>query len=1452
MKRRIIFLCACFLSICICSKPFCRIEDYSIKDGLAQSVVTGLLQDKKGYMWFSTWNGLNKYDGYTFKKYKSVQGDGSTFISNRINAIVESQYADIWCLSYDERAYLFDSRTEKFIDILQPIEFKIHQTNLVKKIYSLPKGVAWITCEGGNSFRVDELLGKSGEGITFYGTFNNTLKGEEIYQVYQDAEGDEWVLTDKGITIIGVKSIDSDFPFNHILEHEGTIWLASSNGKLAQYDKQTSTPKFVEIPFRINQIHEFKDLGDDILAIGSNNGLILYDAETKTFEQINVITPTQKVNDVTHVSKVSNGEIWLFTSGKGVTRVNRERNKVEHYFTPEEDVVQYERAGSYFIHEDPLGYIWMSIKEGNFHYYDRKKNKLASYLSNPKDPDSAFFPHIRFYSVDKQDNFWFTSNRGLEKITFYKEKYKQTIVDNGMEVRAFLNDSGGRFWVASKSGKIRIHNKEGKFEGYLSVDGRITQGNNAFRNSAYCIMEDDEKNIWVGTRHNGLFVLKPRDGNDFSYTINRYVNDPLDSYSINSNSIYSIYQDHRGRIWVGCYLGGLNLVSKDENGEINFIHNGNLLRNYPSSNSSKIRYITEVDHVIMVGTTDGLLTFSTEFTQPEEIKFYRNVRRPQSTTSINHNDITHIYKDSRGDIYVMAFTGGVNKVISDNLLSDNIVFKAYTERNGLESDLALSMIEDKNGYLWIISENTLTKFDPVKEEFDDYGEYFAKQSFVFSEAIPAINSASRLVLGTDVGTVEIDPEQMSKSNYIPPIVFTDVKIQGVTAYTDIDNLDMIKLNPSERNMTLQFATLDYIDARQIRYAYRLKGLETDWNYTDKIRTASYLNLPHGEYKFQVKSTNSDGVWVDNIKTLSVVVMPTFWETIWAWILYALLFILLTGTVVYVLFYIYRLRHRVDLEQQLSNIKLRFFTDISHELRTPLTLISSPVAEVLEHEPLTPTARDHLTLVQKNTNRMLQLVNQILDFRKIQNKKMKVLVEETDVILLLSKIVDNFCLIAEEKQIDFKVESDYEKLMVWVDKDKFEKIYYNLLSNAFKFTPVGKGISVKITMDRDCVFISVVDEGIGIQPQKMDSLFQRFETLATRNILKSSSGIGLSLVKELVELHHGVIDVFSEPGKGSEFRVKFLMGNEHFRNDSQAEFILSDISIQSEQIDPESYMPQTGHPYTVPEYQETEDEKLSILIVEDNDELRRFLSNILNRNYNVLEAVNGSDGLNMILEHIPDIIISDVAMPEMDGLEMVKAMKENTDVCHIPVILLSSKSSLDDRIKGLEQGIDDYITKPFSATYLKTRIAALLRQRKQLQESYMNALADKRGFSSPDAFLSQPQIVASDEKFLKDAVEFIEQHIDKADLTIDDFANALLMSRTVFYRKLKSIVGLTPVDFVREVRVKKALLLIDTGQYTFSQVAYMTGFNDPKYFTKCFKKQFGMTPSEYKESKMIQN
>lgn len=585
----------------------------------------------------------------------------------------------------------------------------------------------------------------------------------------------------------------------------------------------------------------------------------------------------------------------------------------------------------------------------------------------------------------------------------------------------------------------------------------------------------------------------------------------------------------------------------------------------------------------------------------------------------------------------------------------------------------------------------------------------------------------------------------------------------------------------------------------------------------------------------------------------------FWETPFAYFLYVLFVLLIIVTAVYILFTIYRLKHEVSVEQQMTNMKLRFFTDISHELRTPLTLISGPVEYVLSNKRLPADVREQLQVVERNTNRMLHLINQILDFRKIQNRKMKMQVQRVDVVAFTRKVMENFDSVAEEHRIDFLFETEKPGLYLWIDADKYEKIIFNLLSNAFKYTPNGKMIKVFIHEDKDTVSIGVQDQGIGIAENKKKSIFVRFENMVDRNLFNPSTGIGLSLVKELVEMHKALISVDSKLGEGSCFKIDFQKGKEHY--DDSVEFMQDDatvcLEVQRQQTE-ETVSPQSE---TEREAQENEDMATSkglMLLVEDNAELRIFLRSIFSPEYRIVEAADGMEGCDKALKLLPDIIISDVMMPEKDGIAMTRELRADMTTSHIPIVLLTAKSSIESKLEGLEYGADDYITKPFSATYLKARVKNLLVQRQKLQMLYRQDLmsagmaipvsdeqTEKRLTDNPETDKS-PVMSPNDRKFMDRLVEFMEKNMDNGELIVDDFVHELAVSRSVFFKKLKTLTGLAPIEFIKEMRINRAVQLIETGEYSMTQISYMVGINDPRYFSKCFKQKMGMTPTEYRD------
>ena len=720
-----------------------------------------------------------------------------------------------------------------------------------------------------------------------------------------------------------------------------------------------------------------------------------------------------------------------------------------------------------------------------------------------------------------------------------------------------------------------------------------------------------------------------------------------------------------------------------------------------------------------------------------------------------------------------------------------------------------------------------------------------------------------MLFGASNGIFSFYPDSVSKSRFVPPIVLSKLTIanqeivpgENSILKVGLDDTEKLTLSHKQNIIGINYAALDYTNPQNVQYAYILDGFENEWTLADKQRTAIYTNLPKGDYTFKVRSTNSDGVWVDNTRFLNITVLPSFWETPFAYILYVLFVLAIIFLAVYFLFMIYRLKHEVSVEQQVSDIKLRFFTNISHELRTPLTLISGPVEHVLNHTDLPADAREQLVVVERNTNRMLRLVNQILDFRKIQNKKMKMQVEQISLIDFIRKVMGNFDSIAEEHDIDFLLETEKEELYLWADSDKLEKIIFNLLSNAFKYTPNGKSIRILVREDEKTISIAVQDQGIGIAENRRKSLFVRFENMVDKNLFnysQASTGIGLSLVKELVEMHHATINVDSKLGEGSNFEIDFLKGKEHYSD--SVEFILDDATTLPNSILPiADVVPEdldiSSINSTLPEGAS----KQVMLLVEDNQELRSFLRTVFSSVYRVIEAKDGMEGWSKALKFVPDIIISDVMMPEKDGIELVKELRADMTTSHIPIVLLTAKTSIETKIEGLEYGADDYITKPFSATYLKARVENLLEQRMKLQNLFRDNLLTnglsplKEETQDAEEKEKLPEMSPNDRRFMDKLLELMEKNLDNGDLVVDDLVREVAVSRSVFFKKLKTITGLAPIEFIKEMRINKAVQLIETGEYNMTQISYMVGINDPRYFSKCFKAKMGMTPTEYRDN-----
>lgn len=1379
-----------------------NVKHYSVADGLSQNTVMVILQDHDGYMWFGTWDGLNKFDGYTFTNYKSQPNRQRHMQNSRIHFIYEDSLHYIWSQTYDGNIHRLDKRTGTMFSLDRQVQ-SLH--NHTHHLYAEP--------------RAGELWFATPDGII---RLSNTDKKQELQQhtyptrrpahfLVADRQGNIWydngnalqqVTADGDTLCFTPHGKDADIGFVSVYTDKSCLWFGSDKGSLWRYSPQDMHFEHIDIG-KQTRITDIQPLGNGYLLFTTDSeGFFIYNykqSELRQFASGN--TPAIHSDNFLSVSLDARGIAWLTNTENGIFRYRTSDQSLKHLQPATDARYNRQLAPNFLMFEDRNRHLWLNPNGGGFSRYNYENDELESPIEGLSNMIHTAYP-------DKQGAIWIsTYDQGVDRVDIQVRQFHlqdiRTDKQQSGEVRSMLQLRNGDILMANKGGKVIRYNQAMQQQEILPIDALV-----------YCMHEDLAGNVWFGTRGNGLVCMGTLPNGRTSVT--RYRHDST-AYSLSCNDIYSIAEDSKGTLYIGTYGGGINIFS---NGR--FIHHANEWTSYPLGTCSKVRHLLlDGDTILWAATTNGLL--QTEL--------------PGKTCRFTaYYDIIHLLYDNTHTLWFGTYGAGLNRLVTPATDDAPATFKTYTIADGLNSDIVLSIAEDKCGMLWLLSENFVTRFDRQNNSFQHFNALEGQGNTYFSESPLLHLRSGKMLAGYNNGYCSFAPKLILHSEEAPEVVLTklqlfnkDVVIGGKNSplKQDIAYTDKIILSHAQSVFSLEYAALDFANADKIRYAYMLQGFEKEWNYVS-TRKATYTNLKPGTYRFCVRSTNSEGVWTDNTRTLTVHVKPSFWQTGWA----VLLYVLLGAVLLYIAFRIFshytRLQQEIALEQKTTDIKLRFFTNISHELRTPLTLISGPVENILKTEKISPNVRTQLEIVESNCNRMLRLINEILDFRKIQNKKMRLKIQETQLAALVEKTCANFTKEAYDKHINFQIENLAPDLAVWIDREKVDIILYNLLSNAFKFTPAGKAIKVTVAEKPNFAIIKVSDEGVGIPSDKRSLLFERF---SSNNEIKnfssiSSTGIGLNLVKELVDMHKGYIEVDSELHKGTTFIVMLRMGKEHFGNEA-------DFMTDSQML------PLKNEPVrTVTGTTEIRKEDKTLLIVEDNQDMRNFLSNIFQSEFRILTANDGKEGLASATENIPDIIISDLMMPNMDGLEFTGKLKTDMTTSHIPIILLTAKSAIESKLDALRDGADDYITKPFSPELLKTRVTNLLRQRERLQESYRNELLNLQP--------KDVKVQSGNEAFLAKLMDFMERNMDNSDLIVEDMVNAMNLGRTVFFNKLKGLTGLSPVEFIREVRIKRAAQLLETGTYNITEITYMVGMNDSRYFSKCFKAIYGMTPSEYKK------
>lgn len=1375
-----------------------RITNYTTETGLSQNTVTDILKGESGFIWIATMDGLSRFDGYDFRNYKADSKALDRSTSNQFVSIKQDGSGQLWILNDIGQVLRFDPAQEQFTLYPDADSNKGENYFSAKEIIQLSPSELWMIGNGGNG-AIRILINKDASVVTqhLFGK-EDDQEGVKINSVFLDKNGQHWLLTEQGAALLTQN--DTTPQIEYINEGKG----------LATY-------MMVETP-------------QELLIAAAQQRVIVYEKTKKRF----YTTPGKgnAANDYTHILLLDDKSYCTLQSGDHKLEVTNLNNR---------EVISSEKLDGpvekYW--KDKANNLFIKTKEGyNLYKVDAATKEIR------KEPHFPLRSTVEF--SDTMGVVWSADTyAGLRKSVNFDGTLDITpnsFLNTNHETKAMFEDNSRRLWI--ERGGIWIYDANNQLVGFLDRRGNITMKNTVMSfGSIYCFYQSRNGTIWIASDE-GLFELKERDAQHFTVKECKATDS---KYQPLSHHFTSMLEDSKGRLWLASPEGGLHLLLTEGN-SYQFIHKENRFKfSYPPTVEKSHTLMEDKNGNIWLGSSEGLTIFSTEFSSPEEIRFFFY---NTENTNLTNSCIYDIFQDDKGNIWLASFGGGLFKVIGDFVLFQTPEFEIFSRSNNrFPSDLLLDIEDDAQNNLWILTEEAIVKFNTESNEAETFGQIQSVQG-----ADPAGKKLLRryegtLSASTSNGFFTFNPQESKPTDYSPEIVFTrfllfnkeqDIHDAKSAVKTTANYLTEITLEHNQSVFSIGYAALDYRFPEQIQYAYKLEPFESEWNYVGKEKLATYTNLPKGEYKFMVKSTNSEGVWHENIREMKVTVLPSFWETGWAYMIYAAILLL----ILFAAATIYRTKTQMRMEQEISDSKLQFFTDISHELRTPLTLINGPLENVLQNGTLKKEDRDQLEVVRTNTNRMLRMMNQIMDFRKIQSNKMRLRVEQTRLGDYVASCSTTFLKLADNRNISFTIHDETEGATFWVDRDKIDTIIFNLLSNAFKFTPDGNAVSVRTYLSEGKGVIEVADKGCGMPKDKLPTIFDRYTTLQNFSLTKQSgTGIGLSLVKEIVELHKATVSVESEPGEGTTFTIKIQPGVDHF--DNTVDIVINDDTKEGSKVKDEEDSTDATSGDTK--------ERNRLLIVEDNEQLREFLRSVLSKQFTIFEAPNGEVGYETALRELPDFILTDIMMPIMDGMEMTKKLRSNEQTSHIPIILLTAKTDMQSKIECLKIGANDYITKPFSMAYLEARIENILKEREQWQVRYKSSLIERVDDMTAEPLIGEkmgedtPQepLDGKDDAFMRAIVEVIEKNMDNSELSVEDLQDALKVGKWHLTAKVKALVGLTPMEFIRETRLSHAAELIDKSDYNMTQITYMIGMSDSRYFSRCFKQKYGITPTEYK-------
>ncbi len=1308
-------------------------------------------------------------------------------INNEVTAIHQDTYGFIW---FGTRGGLNKYNGYDFTTIRSAPGSANNLSNQAVEVIAEYKNTLWIGNKTGGLNSYDFLS----DSIRHY-IPPDSVKIQEIKSLLVNKAGNLFIGSLHGLYILKdghFVTIDTRLTVNALVEDgAGVIWAGTVNG-LYKYDPRKGRLQQISLgPKNIDITSIAVNNQTKTLFLGTwANGLIKYQTTDQSFTKYLAGSAPGSLtsNNTYRVLLDRNQDVWVGTWGGGLSRFNVATSFFEPIRIKPFDVYNKDYDIILSLIQDKTGIVWVGTDGGGICKLDPYRKKFNA-----------------------------VTNFGLDK----------AILENTHITAVFEGRDGG-LWLGTKGGGLS----------FSADKKRFVQKDLGFKTIRVNTFFENDRDLWIGTG-DGLVIFKDYIKGSRPEVVKR---SNADTTTLSGPKITAILKDKNGIVWVGTQEHGLNRVLSYKNGIPVF-------KRYPEQvgvagaiqNDRISCMLVDKNNRLWVGTYDGLHIYNRENDNFSVIK-----PGNQTNHSLSNNTILCLAEDSFGTIWVGTQQGLNALSVSDN---GNIKIESYYQGTGFPNDYIHSVLIDYENNVWMSTNKGLTKFNVQHKNFRNFDTRDGVSSNTFSENAAYMRSDGEMFFGGITGLTYFYPDSIYFNHYKPPVFLTGLQINNkhVRVGEEIAGDKIlsssffltkdIKLSYKENIISISYAALDYHAPDKNQYQYKLEGFDDKWVDAGYNKTVTYTNLGSGSYTFKVRASNSDQTWNDAAAELQIYIAPPPWKTWWAYTLY---FLMIGGLLwfsrhsklnrIYLQTKLQIANLNYEKEHEIAEIKSKFFTNISHEFRTPLTLMMGPLEDLSTDDQVDAPVKSTVRKIQSQAQRLLSLINQLLDFHKAEANALTLQVSYQDIIALSRSIASSFEEEAVRKDILFSFQSNKKELFLPIDKEKIESIVYNLLSNAFKFTNAGGEIRFEVNYIQEpqprCE-IMVADTGKGVKAEEKEKIFDRFYQVAQAEPGKyMGTGIGLAFVKDLIELHKGTIHLQDNQPQGSLFTITIPA--------------LGIRQSGEETVEPESddLQPEEETVFDDEAASETADLPI-VLVVEDNEELNQYLCKILSKSGEVISARDGKEGLEKAFQTIPDLVVSDVMMPEIDGYELCKTLKEDNRTSHIPVILLTAKSDDLSHVEGIQLGADTYLGKPFKPAILISHVKNLIKSRKKLKELFAQRL---------NLEPSEVETASFNETFIKNAIGFVEENIEKDEFSIDELAMQMNMSRSTFYRKLKALTGMSGSDFIRMIKLKRSAQLLKTGEYTVSMAAYQAGFNDLKHFRKSFQKQFGTTPSEYMKKK----